>query len=74
MLILLNCHLQLPEYHCSDLQTHYPDYQKYTFNAVGSVAYYFKPLLQPVVEEFGMKMGVILKAPMEGLIKYHLEH
>ncbi|MBO4768795.1 MAG: N-acetylglucosamine kinase [Bacteroidales bacterium] len=53
--------------------THYPDYTKYTFNAVGSVAYYFKPLLQPVVEEFGMKMGNILKAPMEGLVKYHLE-
>jgi N-acetylglucosamine kinase-like BadF-type ATPase len=54
--------------------THYPDYQKYTFNAVGSVAYYFKPLLQKVVEEFGMKMGVILQAPMEGLIKYHLNN
>lgn len=52
--------------------THYPDYQKYSFNAVGSVAYYFKPLLQQVVEEFGMKMGTILKAPMEGLVKYHL--
>ena len=54
--------------------THYPDYRKYTFNAVGSVAYYFKPLLQKVVEEFGMKMGVILQAPMEGLIKYHLNN
>ena len=54
--------------------THYPDYQKYSFNAVGSVAYYFKPLLQPVVEEYGMKMGVILQAPMEGLIKYHLNN
>ena len=54
--------------------THYPDYKKYTFNAVGSVAYYFKPLLQEVVEEFGMKMGVILQAPMEGLIKYHLNN
>jgi N-acetylglucosamine kinase-like BadF-type ATPase len=54
--------------------THYPDYQKYTFNAVGSVAYYFKPLLQKVVEEFGMKMGVILQAPMEGLIQYHLNN
>ena len=53
--------------------THYPDYQKYTFNAVGSVAYYFKPLLQQVAEEFGMKMGTILQAPMEGLIQYHLE-
>jgi N-acetylglucosamine kinase-like BadF-type ATPase len=54
--------------------THYPDYQKYTFNAVGSVAYYFRPLLEKVVAEFGMKMGTILKAPMEGLIKYHLNN
>ena len=54
--------------------THYPDYQSYTFNAVGSVAYYFKPLLQPVVEAYGMKMGTILKAPMEGLIKYHTQN
>jgi N-acetylglucosamine kinase-like BadF-type ATPase len=54
--------------------THYPDYQQYTFNSVGSVGYYFKPLLQPVVEEFGMKMGTVLKAPMEGLIKYHTQN
>lgn len=54
--------------------THYPDYRKYSFNAVGSVAYFFKPLLQKVVEEYGMEMGVILQAPMEGLIKYHLNN
>jgi N-acetylglucosamine kinase-like BadF-type ATPase len=54
--------------------THYPDYQSYTFNAVGSVAYFFKPLLQPVVEAYGMKMGTILQAPMEGLIKYHTQN
>ena len=54
--------------------THYPDYQKYTFNSVGSVGYYFRSLLEPVVKEFGMKMGTILKAPMEGLIKYHTEN
>jgi len=54
--------------------TKYPEYKSYSFNAVGSVAYCFKPLLQPVVEEFGMKMGVILKAPMDGLVKYHLNN
>jgi N-acetylglucosamine kinase-like BadF-type ATPase len=54
--------------------THYPDYQSYTFNAVGSVAYFFQPLLQPVVEAYGMKMGTILQAPMEGLIKYHTQN
>lgn len=52
--------------------THYPDYTSYSFNAVGSVAYYHRRLLEPVVKEFGMKMGRILKAPMEGLIEYHL--
>lgn len=51
----------------------YPDYQKYSFNAVGSVAFHHKFLLEPVVKEFGMKMGRILKAPMDGLIEYHLE-
>lgn len=52
--------------------THYPDYRSYTFNAVGSVAFHHRKLLEPVVEEFGMKMGRILKAPMDGLIEYHL--
>lgn len=51
--------------------THYPDYTSYSFNAVGSVAFYFSHLLQPVVEEFGMKMGKVMKQPMEGLVKYH---
>ena len=53
--------------------SHYPDYQKYSFNAVGSVAFHHKHILEPVVAEFGMKMGKILKAPMDGLIEYHLE-
>lgn len=54
--------------------THYPDYQSYTFNSVGSVGFYFKPLLEKVVEEFGMKMGTVLQAPMEGLIRYHTQN
>ncbi len=49
----------------------YPGYRSYTFNAVGSVAWHFKALLEQVAEEFGMKTGLVLKAPMEGLIKYH---
>lgn len=54
--------------------THYPNYRDYAFNAVGSVAYYHRHLLEPVVREYGMKVGTILKAPMEGLIRYHLEN
>ena len=57
-----------------EIVTHYPNYKSYKFNAVGSVAYYFQPLLKSVVEEFGMGMGVIAKTPLEGLIKYHIEN
>lgn len=54
--------------------TKYPDYTKYSFNSVGSVGYAFKPILEKVCGEFGMKMGNVLKAPMEGLVKYHLNN
>lgn len=54
--------------------THYPNYRSYEFNAVGSIAYFHRPLLEPVVAEFGMKMGKIMRAPMDGLIKYHLQN
>ena len=54
--------------------THYPDYQSYTFNCVGSVGYHFRPLLQKVAEEFGMMMGIVLQSPMEGLIRYHTQN
>ncbi len=39
---------------------------------VGSIAYYFnKPLTNVFAEEHGFKITQILKAPMEGLIRYH---
>lgn len=53
--------------------THYPNYKQYKFNAVGSVAFHFRPLLEKVCAEYGMEVGVIAKAPLEGLIKYHTE-
>lgn len=54
--------------------SHYPDYRSYRFNAVGSVAWHFRPLLKKVAGEFGMETGTIAKAPMEGLVRYHTDH
>lgn len=54
--------------------THYPEYKKYTFNAVGSIAYYYRKFIEPVVDEYGMKTGRILIAPMDGLIEYHRKY
>lgn len=49
----------------------YPNYQKYKFNCVGSIAYHFRELLERVVIEQGMIPGIIDKDPMRGLIAYH---
>jgi hypothetical protein len=40
---------------------------------VGSIAHYFESPLRNVMEdEFHLKISQILKAPMPGLIKYHI--
>ena len=38
---------------------------------VGSIAFYFQEFIRTAMEEAGMKMGVIMRSPMEGLIRYH---
>jgi glucosamine kinase len=49
----------------------YPNYRKYKFNCVGSIAYHFRELLERVVIEQGMLPGIIDKDPMKGLVAYH---
>ncbi|MEO6522855.1 MAG: N-acetylglucosamine kinase [Mucilaginibacter sp.] len=56
-----------------NLVTHYPDYQKYTFNCIGSVGYNFRNVLEEVVKENGMTMGNIIRSPIDNLVKYHME-
>jgi N-acetylglucosamine kinase-like BadF-type ATPase len=56
-----------------NLVTHYPDYQKYTFNCIGSVGYNFRNVLEEVVEENGMVVGNIIRSPIDNLVKFHLE-
>jgi len=55
-----------------NLVVQYPDYQSYTFNCVGSIGFTFKNILSEVALEFDMPMGKIIKAPIEGLVDYHL--
>ncbi len=56
-----------------NIVTHYPDYQKYTFNCIGSVGYNFRNVLEEVVVENGMVVGNIIRSPIDNLVKYHLE-
>lgn len=56
-----------------NLVRHYPDYQRYTFNCIGSVGYNFRNVLEEVVTENGMVIGNIIRSPIDNLVKYHLE-
>lgn len=52
--------------------THYPAYQTYTFNCVGSVGYAFREALGAAAARHGMPMGTVLQTPIEALVAYHL--
>ena len=47
------------------------DYQNHEVHFIGSVAYYYKDVLAQATVEMGIRLGTILKSPMEGLIAYH---
>lgn len=47
------------------------DYKNHTVNFVGSIAFYFKDKLVAAAEKNGMKVGRVLKTPIEGLVEYH---
>lgn len=49
----------------------YVGYDTMEVSFVGSIAYYFKDVLEVVAQELGMTVGHIVQTPMEGLIKYH---
>jgi glucosamine kinase len=57
-----------------NLVSHYPNYKDYEFNCIGSVAYNFRNVLEEVALEYGMKMGKIMRSPIDDLVKYHIKH
>lgn len=56
----INCHI-----------TRYENFYEYEISFVGSIAYYFQDILKECLEDRGLKLGKVLKSPIEGLIKYH---
>lgn len=51
--------------------THYPHYQRYSFNCVGSVGYHFRAALAAAATRHGMMVGHIMPAPLDALVRYH---
>ncbi len=57
----------------ANLVSKYPDYQKYTFNCIGSVGYNFRNVLEEKATQYGMKVGKILRSPIDDLVKFHID-
>lgn len=49
----------------------YPRHKELSVNFIGSIAYYYRPVLEEAAAATGCKVGKIIKSPMEGLIEYH---
>lgn len=49
----------------------YPESSTLPVNFTGSVAFGFKDVLQELCNRYEFKLGLVLKNPMEGLVKYH---
>lgn len=49
------------------------DYAQYPVHFIGSVAYYYREILQEAAQETGVAIGKIMQSPMEGLIRYHTD-
>ncbi len=49
----------------------YNESWKLPINFVGSIAYGFRDILQELCNTYELELGVVIKSPIDGLIKYH---
>ncbi|MFC7669161.1 N-acetylglucosamine kinase [Hymenobacter humi] len=54
-----------------NLVVHYPNFQDYTFNCVGSVGYNFRDVLTQVARSHDMEVGKIIRSPIDDLVTFH---
>lgn len=50
------------------------DYRRLPVHFIGSVAYYYREVLSEACGGMGVRMGTVLRSPMEGLIEFHNEN
>lgn len=51
----------------------FPNYREVPVHFVGSIAYYFEPVLRQHCKNNHINLGVITNKPVDGLVTYHLE-
>jgi glucosamine kinase len=49
----------------------YHNYASFKLGFVGSIAYYFQPILKKVIEKHGMQLAKVIQCPIDELVAYH---
>ncbi|MDE6703596.1 MAG: ATPase, partial [Muribaculaceae bacterium] len=49
----------------------YENATELSVNLIGSIAYYYRSVLEEAARECGLIVGTIIKSPMEGLVAFH---
>lgn len=52
----------------------FKNHKEVTTNFVGSIAYYFRDILEDEAKKLGITIGNVVKKPIDGLVEYHLKH
>lgn len=52
----------------------FPEADVVPVHFVGSVGYYFSHCLEMVMADEGLRLGRVLRAPIDGLVDYHVKH
>jgi N-acetylglucosamine kinase-like BadF-type ATPase len=50
----------------------YENYNRLPVHFVGSIAWHFRPALEQVMHELSLKMGQVIKKPIDNLLTFHL--
>ena len=49
----------------------YKNYTQYNIGSIGSIGYYLAPFLKNVAHNYGFDKIIIMKSPLEGLVRYY---
>ncbi len=51
--------------------SHYTNFHDFELNCTGSIGFHYKKILEKAAQKWNLKIGIIEKTPMKGLVNYH---
>ncbi len=51
----------------------YSNYQNQNLHLIGSIAFVYQAIFKQVAEKYNVKIGKVIKQPIDNLVKYHLQ-